>query len=255
MPARRIIPCLDVKDGRVVKGVQFRDHRDAGDIVEQAMRYRDEGADELVFYDISASAEQRSIDLKWVERVARVIDIPFAVAGGLRTRDQAAACLDSGADKVSVNSPALERPDLVEELARDFGSQCVVLGVDSFEENGEYFVKQYTGSPERTRDAGRRTLDWVREACARGAGEVVVNCMKRDGVRTGYDIAHTRAIVDAVKVPVIASGGAGAPEHFRDAFAAAGASGALAASVFHDRLISIPQLKEYLATCGIEMRR
>lgn len=255
MPARRIIPCLDVKDGRVVKGVQFRDHRDAGDIVEQAMRYRDEGADELVFYDISASAEQRSIDLKWVERVARVIDIPFAVAGGLRTRDQAAACLDSGADKVSVNSPALERPELIEELARDFGSQCVVLGVDSFEENGEYFVKQYTGSPERTRDAGRRTLDWVGEACARGAGEVVVNCMKRDGVRTGYDIAHTKAIVDAVDVPVIASGGAGAPEHFRDAFAAAGASGALAATVFHDRLIFIPELKEYLATCGIEMRR
>ncbi len=255
MPARRIIPCLDVKDGRVVKGVQFRDHRDAGDIVEQAMRYRDEGADELVFYDISASAEQRSIDLKWVERVARVIDIPFAVAGGLRTRDQAAACLDSGADKVSVNSPALERPELVEELAHDFGSQCVVLGVDSFEENGEYFVKQYTGSPERTRDAGRRTLDWVREACARGAGEVVVNCMKRDGVRSGYDIAHTKAIVDAVDVPVIASGGAGAREHFRDAFSAAGASGALAATVFHDRLISIPELKEYLATCGIEMRR
>ena len=255
MPARRIIPCLDVKEGRVVKGIQFRDHRDAGDIVEQALRYRDEGADELVFYDISASAEQRGIDLEWVQRVAQVIDIPFAVAGGLRTRDQAAQCLDFGADKVSVNSPALERPALVEELARDFGSQCVVLGVDSFEENGDYFVKQYTGSPERTRDAGRRTLNWVREACDRGAGEVVINCMKRDGVRTGYDLAHTRAIVDAVDVPVIASGGAGAPEHFRDAFAKAGASGALAATVFHDRLISIPDLKEYLATCGIEMRR
>ena len=255
MPARRIIPCLDVKDGRIVKGIQFRDHRDAGDIVEQALRYRDEGADELVFYDISASAEQRSIDLEWVKRVAEVIDIPFAVAGGLRTRDQAAQCLDLGADKVSVNSPALERPALLEELARDFGSQCVVLGVDSFEQDGDYFVKQYTGSPERTRDAGRRTLNWVREARDRGAGEVVINCMKRDGVRTGYDIAHTKAIVEAVDVPVIASGGAGAPEHFREAFAKAGASGALAATVFHDRLISIPDLKEYLATCGIEMRR
>ena len=254
MPARRIIPCLDVKDGRVVKGIQFRDHRDAGDIVEQALRYRDEGADELVFYDISASAEQRGIDLEWVKRVAQVIDIPFAVAGGLRTRDQAAECLDFGADTVSVNSPALERPALVAELARDFGSQCVVLGVDSFEENGDYFVKQYTGSPERTRDAGRRTLNWVREACDRGAGEVVINCMKRDGVRAGYDLVHTRAIVEAVNVPVIASGGAGAPEHFRDAFAKARASGALAATVFHDRLISIPDLKEYLATCGIEMR-
>jgi imidazole glycerol-phosphate synthase subunit HisF len=255
LPARRIIPCLDVKDGRVVKGVQFRDHRDAGDIVEQAMRYRDEGADELVFYDITASADQRSIDLEWVRKVARVIDIPFAVAGGLRTRDEAAACLDSGADKVSVNSPALERPDLITELARDFGSQCVVLGVDSFEQDGDYFVKQYTGSPDRTRDAGRRTLDWVREACDRGTGEVVVNCMRRDGVRSGYDVVHTKAVVNAVDVPVIASGGAGTPEHFREAFVEAGVSGALAATVFHDRLIPIPELKEYLAQCGIEMRR
>lgn len=254
MPARRIIPCLDVKDGRVVKGVQFRDHRDAGDIVDQAMRYRDEGADELVFYDISASAAGRSIDLEWVRKVARIIDIPFAVAGGLRTRDQAAQCLDSGADKVSINSPALERPQLIEELARDFGSQCVVLGVDSFEQDGDYFVKQYTGDPDRTRDAGRRTLDWVREGCDRGAGEVVLNCMRNDGVRTGYDIVHTKAVVDAVDVPVIASGGAGTPEHFRDAFMEAGVSGALAATVFHDRIIPIPELKESLARCGIEMR-
>jgi cyclase len=254
LPARRIIPCLDVKDGRVVKGVQFRNHRDAGDIVEQAMRYRDEGADELVFYDITASAEGRGLDVAWVKRIARVIDIPFAVAGGVRSRDQAAACLDSGADKVSINSPALERPELIEELARDFGSQCVVLGVDSFESDGDYWVKQYTGSPDATRDSGRRTLDWVTEATARGAGEVVLNCMRRDGVRTGYDIAHTKALIDKVSVPVIASGGAGLPDHFRDAFEV-GASGALAATVFHDRLIAIPELKEYLASCGIEMRR
>lgn len=255
MPARRIIPCLDVKDGRVVKGIQFRDHRDAGDIVDQAVRYRDEGADELVFYDISASAEGRSIDLEWVRKVARVIDIPFTVAGGLRTRDQAAACLDCGADKVSINSPALERPPLIEELARDFGSQCVVLGVDSFENDGEYLVKQYTGAPERMQDAGRRTLDWVLEACDRGAGEVVLNCMRRDGVRTGYDIDHTRVVVEAVDVPVIASGGAGTPEHFRDAFVDAGVSGALAATVFHDSIIAIPELKEFLSECGIEVRR
>jgi cyclase len=254
LPARRIIPCLDVKDGRVVKGVQFRDHRDAGDIVEQAMRYREEGADELVFYDISASAESRSVDLSWVRRIAEVIDIPFAVAGGIRSRDLAAACLDAGADKVSVNSPALERPELLDELARAFGAQCVVLGVDSFEEAGEYRVKQYTGDPSTTRDTRRLTLDWVREACSRGAGEIVLNCMRRDGVRTGYDIAHTAEVIAAVSVPAIASGGAGAPEHFREAFEA-GASGALAASVFHDRIIAIPDLKEFLARCGIEMRR
>jgi cyclase len=255
LPARRIIPCLDVKDGRVVKGVQFRDHRDAGDIVESALRYSAEGADELVFYDIAASAEGRGLDTLWVRRIARIIDIPFAVAGGIRTRDEAAACLDAGADKVSINSPALERPALIEELARDFGAQCVVLGVDSFEAGGDYWVKQYTGSPDATRDTGRRTLDWVREATQRGAGEIVLNCMRRDGVRTGYDIAHTGAVADAVTVPVIASGGAGAPEHFRDAFLEADASGALAATVFHDRLIAIPDLKEYLASCGIEMRR
>ena len=254
MPARRIIPCLDVKDGRVVKGVQFRDHRDAGDILEQAMRYRDEGADELVFYDISASAEGRTLDVEWVKRIARVIDIPFAVAGGVRTRDQAAACLQAGADKVSINSPAIERPELIDELARDFGSQCVVLGVDSFFDGRTYRAKQYTGSPEATRDSGMETLQWVREATGRGAGEIVLNCMRNDGVRTGYDIEHTGEVVDAVTVPVIASGGAGKPEHFRDAFDA-GASGALAATVFHDRLIAIPELKEFLATCAIEVRR
>ena len=253
MPARRIIPCLDVKDGRVVKGVQFRDHRDVGDIVEHAMRYREEGADELVFYDISASAEGRTLDVAWVRRIAREIDIPFTVAGGVRTRDQAAACLDAGADKVSINSPAIERPELIDELAGDFGSQCVVLGVDSFFDGRAYRVKQYTGSPLATRDSGMETPKWVREATSRGAGEIVLNCMRHDGVRTGYDIDHTREIVEAVSVPVIASGGAGAPEHFRDAFEA-GASGALAATVFHDRLIAIPELKEFLGKCGIEVR-
>jgi cyclase len=189
-----------------------------------------------------------------VRRIAEVIDIPFAVAGGVRTRDQAAACLDNGADKVSINSPALERPELIEELARDFGSQCVVLGVDSFARDGDYFIHQYTGSVEKTRDTGLRTLDWVREATNRGAGEVVLNCMAQDGVRRGYDIPHTAAVIDTASVPVIASGGAGAPAHFRDAFEA-GASGALAATVFHDRIIAIPDLKEELAACGIEMRR
>lgn len=253
MPAARIIPCLDVRDGRVVKGVRFRDHRDVGDIVEHALRYRDEGADELVFYDITASAEGRSLDTAWVRRIAEVIDIPFAVAGGISSRDEAAACLEAGADKVSVNSPAIADPALIERLARDFGSQCVVLGVDSYEEAGDYRVKQYAGKVEATRDAGLSTLDWVREATDRGAGEIVLNCMRNDGVRTGYDLAHTKAVIDAVSVPVIASGGAGALAHFRDAFEA-GCSGALAATVFHDRIIPIPELKEYLASCGIETR-
>ena len=255
MPARRIIPCLDVKDGRVVKGVQFRDHRDAGDIIEQALRYRDEGADELVFYDIGASPEGRSLDLGWVRRIARVIDIPFTVAGGIRSRDRAAACLDAGADKISVNSPALARPALIGEIARDFGSQCVVVGIDSLAGAGSYVVRQYTGSPDTARDAGRFTLDWAREAAERGAGEIVLNCMRQDGVRTGYDLAHTKEVAAAVGVPVIASGGAGTPVHFRDVFLESGASGALAATVFHDRLIAIPDLKEFLASCGIEMRR
>jgi cyclase len=255
MPARRIIPCLDVKDGRVVKGIQFRDHRDVGDIVDNARRYAEEGADELVFYDITASAEGRSVDRAWVRRVAAVIDIPFSVAGGIRSVAEAAACLEAGADKVSINSPALERPAVIDELARAFGSQCVVLGVDSLRSPAGYIVKQYTGSEAATRDAGRLTAEWVVEACARGAGEIVLNCMNQDGVRSGYDLVHTGEVVSAVSVPVIASGGAGAPDHFRDAFQDAGASGALAATVFHDRLIAIPDLKEYLSRCGIEMRR
>jgi cyclase len=255
VPARRIIPCLDVRDGRVVKGVQFRDHRDAGDILEQVARYRGEGADELVFYDISASADGRSLDLNWVRKVARIIDIPFTVAGGIRTKEQAAACLEYGADKVSINSPALERPQLIDELASAFGSQCIVVGIDSYANGASHAVHQYTGSVARSRDTGRNTLDWAREVQDRGAGEIVLNCMRADGVRDGYDLEHTAGVVEAVHIPVIASGGAGTPEHFRDVLTDAGASGALAATVFHDGLIHIPELKEYLASCGIEVRR
>ena len=255
MPAARIIPCLDVADGRVVKGVQFRDHRDVGDIVEHALRYSAEGADELVFYEIKASAEGRSLDLGWVERIAGVIDIPFCVAGGIRDRATAAAVLEAGADKVSLNSPALERPELITELASDFGAQCVVVGIDSLRgEDGRYRVKQYTGSPDATRDAGRETVAWAREAAERGAGEIVLNAMAQDGVRRGYDLPHAREVMAAVSVPLIVSGGAGEPEHFLQAFEA-GASGALAATVFHDRLIAIPELKAFLAERGVEVRR
>ena len=255
MPAARIIPCLDVADGRVVKGVQFKDHRDIGDIVDYALRYRDEGADELVFYDITASADGRSLDTGWVRRVSAVLDIPFSVAGGIRNVATAAACLGAGADKVSVNSPALERPQLIAELADAFGRQCVVLGIDSLRgEAGRLAVKQYTGRPEATQDAGRDTIAWAIEATALGAGEIVLNCIDRDGVRGGYDLAQLGALIAAVDVPVIASGGAGTMAHFAEAFAA-GASGALAASVFHDRRIGIPDLKDFLASQAIEVRR
>ncbi len=255
MPAARIIPCLDVADGRVVKGVKFRDHRDIGDIVDHALRYRDEGADELVFYDITASVDGRSVDPAWVRRVSAVIDIPFSVAGGIGDVETAARCLGAGADKVSVNSPALIRPDLIANLAAAFGRQCVVVGIDSLRSvGGDWRVKRFTGSPEATADAGRETIAWAVEAVALGAGEIVLNCMDRDGVRGGYDLDQIRALVAAVDVPVIASGGSGTPAHFAEAFAA-GASGALAASVFHDRLIAIPDLKNYLAGRGLEVRR
>ena len=253
MPAARIIPCLDVADGRFVKGVKFRDHRDVGDIVDLALRYRDEGADELVFYDITASAEGRGVDVAWVHRIAAVIDIPFCVAGGIRSRDEAARVLEQGADKISVNSPALERPALIGELAEAFGRQCVVVGIDSLVTgDGRWIVKQYTGKVEATRDAGRETLAWAREAVSLGAGEIVLNCIDRDGVRRGYDLVQTAAIVP-LGVPVIASGGAGSVQHFAEAFAI-GASGALAASVFHDRRIAISDLKRELAALGVEVR-
>jgi cyclase len=254
MLARRIIPCLDVRDGQVVKGVQFRDHVVMGGIVDLASRYRDEGADELVFYDITASSDGRTVSADWVTRVARVIDIPFCVAGGIRTLTDARRILHAGADKISINSPALETPDLIGELAAEFGSQCVVIGIDSLEDGGDYFVKQYTGDPAKTRGTRWRTLAWAAEVQRRGAGEVVLNCMNQDGVRRGYDLAQLRAVRALLHIPLVASGGAGAPAHFRDVFRDAGVDAALAASVFHSGAIPIPSLKRYLAGEGIEVR-
>ncbi|AFC86148.1 imidazole glycerol phosphate synthase subunit HisF [Frateuria aurantia] len=255
MLSRRIIPCLDVRDGKVVKGVQFRDHVVMGDMVELAMRYRDEGADELVFYDITASPEGRRVDRRWVEQVARVIDIPFCVAGGIRSVDDAREVLHAGADKISVNSPALERPELINELAAAFGTQCVVIGIDSLRDgDGEWRVRQYTGDPSRTRALARRTQDWALEVQQRGAGEIVLNCMGSDGVRQGYDLEQLSALRSICQVPLIASGGAGLPSHFRDAFVRADVDGALAASVFHSGNIEIPVLKQYLRDEGLAMR-
>ena len=255
MLSRRIIPCLDVRDGQVVKGVRFRDHVVMGEIVELALRYRDEGADELVFYDIIASPEGRSVDRRWVEKVARVIDIPFCVAGGIRSVEEARAVLHAGADKISVNSPALERPELIDELAAAFGVQCVVVGIDSLRDaDGDWHVRQYSGDPSKTQALARKTLDWIAEAQQRGAGEIVLNCMGSDGVRGGYDLAQLKRARAICHVPLVASGGAGAPEHFRDAFVDADVDGALAASVFHSGTIAIPALKQYLHEQGVPVR-
>jgi cyclase len=254
LPARRIIACLDVKDGRVVKGVRFEGHVDAGDPLSLAQRYRDEGADEIVIYDITASAEKRTIDYAWLARIARALDVPLCVAGGIRTLEQAVACLEHGADKVSINSPALERPDFIGDLAEIAGSQCVVVGVDSRAERGDWFVHQYTGSTETTRRTERRTLDWIAEAQTRGAGEIVLNCMDRDGTRDGYDTAQLKAARAILSIPLVASGGAGAAAHFADVFAAADVSGALAASTFHFQRVTIAEAKRATADAGFEVR-
>lgn len=244
-----------MRDGRVVKGVRFRDHRDMGGILELAGRYRDEGADELVFYDITASPAGRSVDRSWVTRVAELLDVPFCVAGGIRDLATAEAVLADGADKISINTPALEDPGLVDMLARRFGSQCVVIGIDSRREEGEWHVASHTGDPGRTRYGRRGTLDWVREVQQRGAGEIVLNCMDSDGVRDGYDLEQLAAVREICNVPLIASGGAGEARHFIEVFHRARADGALAATVFHSGQIAIPDLKELLAANGVEVRR
>jgi cyclase len=238
----------------VVKGVQFRNHQVMGSILELAERYKVEGADELVFYDITASPDGRSVDRRWINRVAEVLDIPFCVAGGIRSVADAEEVLNFGADKISINSPALADPDLIGRLARRFGSQCVVIGIDSREEQNTYRVYQYTGDPDKTRHSGRKTLDWVREVQDRGAGEIVLNCMNQDGVRQGYDIEQLCQVREQSTVPLIASGGAGAMEHFSEVFRKARVNGALAASVFHSEEIHIADLKGFLLAESIEVR-
>lgn len=256
MLAKRIIPCLDVKDGVVVKGVRFRGHEVMGDIVPLAKRYAQEGADELVFYDITASVDGRVVDKTWISRVAEAIDIPFCVAGGIRTVEDAAELLAYGADKISINSPALSDPTLISRLADRFGVQCVVVGIDSFQAEGanEYVVHQFTGDERRSMRTPWRTLEWVREVQRRGAGEIVLNVMNQDGVRRGYDLQQLAAVRSVCRVPLIASGGAGEMSHFLEVFRDAGVDGALAASVFHKQIINIGKLKTYLRDNGIEVR-
>jgi cyclase len=226
-----------------------------GDIIELATRYREAGADELVFYDITASPDNRRVDRSWIRRIAKILDIPFCVAGGIRSIEDAEQILGEGAEKVSINSPAITDPDLIDRLNRRFGAQCVVVGIDSQTIDGDYYVYQFTGDPTRTRNTARKTIDWALEVQSRGAGEIVLNCMASDGVRKGYDIKQLCELRKICRVPLIASGGAGALEHFAIVLKEADVDGALAASVFHSGAIPIPELKKFLKAQHIEVRQ
>jgi cyclase len=250
MLTKRIIPCLDVKNGQTVKGVNFLNIKEVGDAVELGAQYEEEGADELVFLDITATNEKRKTLSELVNRIARRINIPFTVGGGISTEEDVSVLLDNGADKISVNTAAVKRPQLVSDLAGRFGSQCVVLAVDTKFENGDWYV-YLNGGRVRT---SIRTMDWVREGVNRGAGEILLTSMNHDGTKDGFAIDITRAVSESVNVPVIASGGAGKMAHFTTVFNEGKADAALAASIFHYGEISIPQLKKYLKEQGIEVR-
>lgn len=254
MLAKRIIPCLDVAEGRVVKGVQFLGLRDAGDPVEIARRYDEEGADELVFLDIQASTDNRNTMLDVVSRTAEQVFMPLCVGGGIRTLEDIRRMLNAGADKVSINTPAIQDPDFVNQAATRFGSQCIVVAIDAKKQaDGSYIVKSHGG-----REGGRATalepIAWAKEVESRGAGEILLTCMDADGTKDGYDIVLTRAIAEAVSIPVIASGGAGNLEHLREALVEGKADAALAASIFHFREYTIQDARAYLAKHGVPVR-
>ena len=273
MLSRRIIPCLDVKGGRVVKGVRFRDHRDAGDPVELARFYDEQGADELVFYDITASSDGRAIMLDVVRRVAEEIYIPLTVGGGIRSVEDVRTMLNAGADKVSINTAAVQNPDLIRDSAAQFGNQCIVLGMDArridpassqqrapaaipeigFDNTTRWEVRTHTGA-DGGRAAGIDALKWTQYAAELGAGEVVLNSIDADGTKSGYDLELIRAVADAVTIPVIASGGAGNVEHMCEAVVQGGADAALAASIFHYGEFTIQQAKEYMLSQNVPVR-
>jgi cyclase len=248
--AKRVVPCLDVVAGRVMKGVAFDDLRDAGDPAELAARYDQDRADELVFLDITASSDERAILLDAVQRTANRVFIPLTVGGGIRSIADIDVLLRAGADKVSINTAALDDPALIEAAANRFGCQCVVIAIDATRAGGGHEVYSHGGR----RATGRMAADWAREVAERGAGEILLTSMDRDGTRTGYDLDLTAAVVAAVDVPVIASGGAGNPEHLRGALADAGAAAALAASIFHFEAHPIPETKRYLHDHGVDVR-
>ena len=250
MLTKRIIPCLDVKDGRTVKGVNFLELRDAGDPVELAVRYAEEGADELVFLDITATLEKRKTLVGLVKAVAREVHIPFTVGGGISTIEDVSVILEAGADKVTINSAAVQRPALIDELARNFGSQCIVLAVDTRCVEGVDLVHTHGGS----RATAIHTMDWVAEAADRGTGELLLTSMDHDGTKQGFALDLTRRVSERVGIPVIASGGGGAISHFHDIFTTGKADAALAASIFHYKEIEIPDLKRGLMTYKLPMR-
>ncbi len=254
MVAKRIIPCLDVCDNQVVKGIKFRNHRVVGNILELAEKYSAMGADELVFYDIKASSAQRSVCPQWISQIAATINIPFTVAGGIRSVEEARTILKAGADKISINSPALENPLLINELSSEFGSQCVVIGIDSQWIDDNFYVYQYTGDESKSQNSKRKTLEWIEEVQSRGAGEIVLNCMQSDGVRKGYDLEQLLLVREKISLPLVASGGAGKLEDFIEVFCKAKVDGALAASVFHDNLLSISEIKLGLKEKNVEVR-
>ncbi|WP_343189521.1 imidazole glycerol phosphate synthase subunit HisF [Buchnera aphidicola] len=256
MLAKRIIPCLDVKNGIVVKGVRFKNHKIVGDILSLVKRYIYEGADEIVFYDIQASSKSLLVDRKWIYSIAKIINIPFCVAGGIKSIQDVENILSLGADKISINSPAIENPNLIYQIAKYFGSQCVVIGIDSWfnKYTKNYEVYQYTGDLNKKKKTIWNTLEWVEKVQDFGAGEIVLNVMNQDGVCLGYDLEQLQMVREICKVPLIASGGAGKMKHFYDVFKLVNVDGALAASVFHKKKINIKKLKYYLFKKGVEIR-
>ena len=254
MLCKRIIPCLDVQNGLVVKGVQFKNHAVMGGIVELAAKYSDMGADELVFYDISASTEEKMVNKNWVKKIAEVINIPFCVAGGIKSLEDARLILNEGADKISINTPALLNPMLIKQLSDEFGAQCIVVGMDIKTVNSQHLVYAKTGNEATAYSSNIEASEWLETIQTLGAGEVVINSMNQDGMRNGYDLQLIKDLSNHCTIPMIASGGAGCMEDFKEVFKSTNVDGALAASVFHKDIFTIQELKNFLQSHNINVR-
>ena len=254
MITKRIIPCLDVKGNKVVKGIRFKNHQIVGSIVDLAKKYSNDGADELVFYDISASTKDTIVNKDWVSKIADVVNIPFCVAGGIKSLDDAKTILNLGADKISINTPALDNPQLIKSLSNEFGSQCIVIGMDIKLIEGQGYLFAKTGSEKTAYATNIKAIDWLAKVQDLGAGEVVINAMGQDGIKDGYDIELLKSLEERCFVPMIASGGAGGPKHFIDVFKETNVDGALAASIFHKNEFTVLEIKEALINANINIR-